>query len=99
VNTGSIEPVNLTAAETASRNITKMVLIMLLIYYIGYLPYLLHYLLTFIHISNSVFYKNFGYFSFFTNYLSRGVPIFIYYNFNNEYKKKFKFYLKKITRH
>jgi hypothetical protein len=93
-----IAPIKLSNAEIASRNITKMVLFMLLIYYIGYLPFLLYSVLIYISFPQNTILKIFSYFAILSKESSKSITIFIYYSFNKEYKKKFNFYLKKILR-
>jgi hypothetical protein len=85
--------IKLSSAQVASRNITKMLFFMLLIYYIGYLPFLFDLVLIYSDFPRNTFYLAFTYFAIFSKGLSKSITIIIYYNFNKEYKRQFKSYL------
>jgi uncharacterized membrane protein len=88
----------LSDAEIASRNITKMVLFVLLTYYIGYLPYIFYQLMRTSNFKRNIFYSFFKYLSILLKQITISFTIFIYYFFNKEYRKKFKIYFNKILR-
>lgn len=80
--------------DTASQNITKMVLFMLCLYYVGYFPYILYISIKFFHIPNSISYSIFFFISIFAKDFAKGSTIFIYYKFNKQYRKIFRKYFK-----
>jgi hypothetical protein len=72
--------------EAANRNILKMVLFMLSIYYFGYAPYTIRKILKLFNIKNSIFDRV----TYLLVVLSKGSTIFVYYKFNRSYERAFK---------
>jgi hypothetical protein len=87
-----------TNAEIASRNITRMVLFLLLFYYFGYLPYMISHFWYYSIKTRTVEYMYVAYFAIFCKDLAKSSTIFIFFYFNKEYKKKLKLCFKKIIR-
>jgi hypothetical protein len=78
----------------ANRNITKMVISMLIIYAFGYTPYTIRHTIGLFHLDDKwpLFYYYFKLFANFLISLSHGLMIFIYFKTNKLYKKVFLLY-------
>jgi hypothetical protein len=85
-----------TREEIANRNITRMIILMLLVYYFGYLPYTLRLMFKYANLFNQDFMNCFIIFAVIARDLSVGCTIFIYYKCNKEYHKLFIKHLKRF---